>query len=171
MAEDTGFEPYIDWDGMTDEMVDEFHETLVEFRKYQDEFIANKSKKSAANVLRLQMDISNIAAAIHQTLFTIPMMVHIAGAQDESVDDDGNKQIFQRCKRCGSVLQMWRENIVAMTPNGIREVEPDDMKWWEEDQIVAKTSDEDSMTMYAIDKDQKLEAHEKPCPDFASELG
>lgn len=170
MPEDRGFEPYIDWDAITDEMTDDLHKKVVEYKEAQDNFLAQKSKENASRLMRLQWELSRLGTAITHTIFTVPMMVHVAGPKAQSTKEDHTEEIIQRCKRCGSVLQIWQDKFLIPTPEGLQPVDPDQMPWWNEGDIVAKASDESGSTMYEIEEGRDLDPHERPCPDLAREL-
>lgn len=162
------FEPYIDFDAIDDRMTDDLHEAASAYKQATESFMKEKSKENAANLLRTQHRITEIAHAINASLYTQPVMVHIAGEKSHDSDEDGRDQAIQRCKRCGSVLQIWKTGWAAMTPAGPHRLEEEDLPWWEEDDLVAKNSDNESMTMYEIEKNRDLEKHEFPCLDLTS---
>lgn len=159
----SNFEPYIDWDDFSDEMLADISSAYVTFRSAQKAFDKKKTKQNAVALLRSQMEIGSLAGAIHQALFTVPVMVHIAG-EKTTTNDEENETITQRCLRCGSVLQKWQDGYHAVTPAGPIPLTEEDMTWWEKGSIVAKAGDEDdSVTMYLIDPKRKLEKHEREC--------
>jgi len=170
--EQKNFEPYLDWDSIEDEMVDDLHELFMEFRKAKKNFISSKSKERAVAVLKAQYELGRITTAIHHAIFTRPMMIHVAGPKQKIADEDGSDQIVQRCKRCGSILQLWSENFMAVTPAGPIPLEEEDVPWWDDDDVVAKAGDPDQgMQMYEVGKDRELERHERLCPDLTSLAG
>jgi len=166
MAEDRNFEPYIDWEDISDEMTSDFREKFLEYKKAQEMFTAHSSNENAARFLRIQFELSRLSAAIAQTLYTVPMMVHVAGPKVSGKDDDGEEQIVQRCKRCGSILQSWQPSMHFPTSEGPLQIPEDSMMWWEEDAGVAKSVRQG--TMYPIEGGRELEKHEKICPDLTS---
>jgi hypothetical protein len=180
MPDDQNFEPYIDWDDLSDEMADDLSSRLTRFRKVSDLFIKESNRKRrrrpekirahAAEMLRLQYELSALYQAIVQTLVTVPMMVHVAGEkkteQCESIDHD---HIVQRCTRCGSMLQSWHANTTVMTPLGPQEIDEEDVTWWTPGSTVAKSGDTGGppmLHMYEIE-DRELEKHEMVCVDLA----
>lgn len=170
MGEDRSFEPYFDWDAIDEKMTDDFHALFMEYKKAQEDFASKKSVRTAANFMRLQREMSNIAHAIQHAVYTVPMMVHVAGPKVQNTEEDGTEQILQRCKRCGSVLQVWQDKFLIPTIDGLQPLSEDDLPWWDEGDIVAKASDDTGSTMYQVDEGRDLDDHERPCPDFAGEL-
>lgn len=157
------FEPFIDWDDFSDEMLDDLVEVYDRFKKAQKSFDRRKTKKNAIAMLSSQGELSHIANAIMRTLHTVPVMVHVAGDKAVREGDDG-PITEQRCTRCGSVLQRWEPSYHAMTPAGPIPLAEDDLPWWDKGDIVAKAGDEnESMSMYQIDPERDLEKHEREC--------
>jgi hypothetical protein len=160
----TGFEPFIDWDEFSDEMLEDLSKTYEDFRSAQKSFDRRKTKKNAIKLLTAQGALSQIATAIHRTLHTVPVMVHIAGEKSTKEGDDGDLLVEQRCTRCGSVLQRWESGYHAMTPAGPVPLDENDLPWWDSGDIVAKSGDEnESMSMYQINPERDLEKHEREC--------
>lgn len=158
------FEPFIDWDDFSDEMLKDMSEAYDNFRGAQKRFDRRKTKANAIALLQTQFALSNIAGAIHHTLHTVPVMVHIAGAKVEKDNEGGGTLVEQRCTRCLSVLQRWESGYHAMTPAGPLPIEASDLPWWDEGDVVAKSGDEnESMSMYQVDPDRELEKHEREC--------
>ena len=159
----SNFEPFIDWDDISDEMVADLAEAFERFRSSQEAFSKEKTKANAVEMLESQMAVSDVATAITHTLHTIPVMVHVAGPK-VSAEEDDQEAITQRCTRCGSILQKWMSGYHAITPGGPLPLTEDDLPWWDEGDIVAKSGDEhDSMTMYEVDPKRELEKHERQC--------
>lgn len=163
-------EPFIDWDGIDDQMAKDLREKLRAFRQAQvaldvcDLTEGSHFRSKAADLMRTQEGLASVVTAIRNTLYTVPMIVHVAGAKSTGHDEDGEERIVQRCKRCGSILQIWLESYLRMTPQGPLEIPSDDMVWWQEGEIVAKSASEDRQ-MYRV-KDRELEDFERPCPDL-----
>ena len=167
MGENRNFEPYFDWAGITDEMTDDLHERILEYKKAQEDFIAEKSNQNAARFMRLQWEVARIGNAITQTIYTIPVMVHVAGQKIYGKDEDGTDQVIQRCKRCGSILQGWQDRYQVATPEGVVRITEENIPWWQENDVVAKPAEEIGTKMYEIENDRPLEEHEKLCPDLS----
>lgn len=165
------FDPYIDWQAMNEKMVDDFHDLLVRFKSAQDDLLKTKSKEKVIEVIKLQIEMSRISAAIQQTLFVMPVMVHVAGEKTKKLGEDGSEQVSQRCQRCGSVLQFWKEGYAAATPTGPIPLDEDDLPWWSKEDLVAKATNDSSATMYGIDKERPLKKYEMSCPDLKSLTG
>jgi hypothetical protein len=166
------FEPYIDWASVSPEMAKDMHEKMLEYRAAIKAFEASGSTKDCSDVMRCQFELTNISAVIQQQLFVLPVMVHIAGEKihepslhgDE--DEEPHEHIIQRCTRCGSILQMWCEVVRLLTPEGPVQVPEEGISWWEPGAVIAKASDDDSMTMYVIEDGRELEKHEHECLDL-----
>lgn len=159
----SSFEPFIDWDEMSDEMLHDLSTAYREFRKAQKSFDRRQTKENAIALLKGQHEMSDIATAIFRTLHTVPVMVHIAGEKTTATEDE-QEVIRQRCTRCGSVLQQWMSGYHAMTPAGPIPMDEGDLPWWDPGDIVAKSGDEnESMTMYQIDPERELDKHEREC--------
>ena len=166
------FEPHIDWDDISDEMATDLHRNVVALKRAQDRLLAYQGlpegeglRLLAANLLRAQQDLSTTAVAIQTTLYVVPMVVHVAGGRGCMTDDDGNEQVVQRCKRCGSVLQVWIEGFHRVTPEGPCKFSCDQFDWKKEGEIVAKAAHANAHRMYQIE-DRELEEFERQCPDL-----
>jgi hypothetical protein len=125
------FEPYIDWNGLTDEMAWDLVEKLVPYKLANERLIKQatrrwrkpnlrKMREATVELLQLQSELGSLNEAIIRTLVTIPMMIHVAGPKTVEECDSGthNEHRVQRCARCGSVLQMWQEGMMHLTPAG-----------------------------------------------------
>jgi hypothetical protein len=160
------FDPFIDWDSVTQEMADDMHVKILEYKEAIKKFEAENTISNCADVLRLQFELTTTSNSIHAALFTVPVMVHNAGEKVSDSDSEGHSVITQRCTRCGSVLQGWREGMAVLTPNGIEDLVEDKISWWKPGDVVAKASDAESMTMYVIE-DRDLDKHERECVDIS----
>ena len=166
MSENQGFEPYLDWSSLTQEMADDLHQLISAYKAAQKKFEEHNTTENAADLMRLQLELTATSAAIQQDLITIPVLVHLAGPKTEGTDSEGHEEIVQRCTRCGSLLQRWCEALVSMTPAGPRSVEQDEMPWWDPGDVVAKASGDNGHAMYEITEGRALEKHEKECLDL-----
>jgi hypothetical protein len=180
MPEDQNFEPYIDWEELSDEMADDLFSRIVRFRRVSDLFVKESKRKRrrrskkirayAAEMLKLQSELSAMHQAIMQTLVTIPMMVHVAGEKKaETCESSADDHVVQRCTRCGSMLQAWHANTMVMTPLGPQEIDEEDVTWWTPGSTVAKSGDTGGppmLHMYEIEG-RELEKHEMVCVDLA----
>jgi hypothetical protein len=166
MDKDQNFDPYIDWSGITQEMVDDFHGTMVKFRKASDQFLEKPNKEDLAAVLRTQSDLSSNFHAIMATLYTVPAMVHVAGERVQEELEDGRHE-YQRCTRCGSTLAYWRSGLMTRTSEGETEITEDNIAWWEPGDVVAKAIVQDVGGELYLVSNRELEPHEKFCPDLS----
>ena len=173
MSENESFEPYVDWDGLTEEMSADFHEIYVSYREAAQKFLKSGVREDAVELLRLQADLGGLNEAITRTLIVIPAMVHVAApVKSEPCEDhdDHDDHTVQRCSRCGSVLQFWREGLAILTPGGPHVIPEEEIKWWPEGATIAKATDDDGpSTMYQIE-DRALERYEMLCVDLASQF-
>jgi hypothetical protein len=170
VSDQKNFEPFLDWGAITPEMAADLHENIVEFRRAQDLFLQDPTPEHAGAVLKPQFELTKIANAIHETIFTIPVMVHSAGQKTRETTDDDKESITQRCKRCGSILQRWVEGFAVMTPGGPVELDESNLPWWDEDDRVAKATGDGGMAMYEIEKNRELNKYELLCVDLAGML-
>lgn len=157
------FEPYFDWAEISQEMATDLYDVIADYETAKKNFLKHRSPDAAGKFLEQQHKLSGVADAIYQTIYTKPVMVHVAGAR---VDDD-DENVVQRCKLCGSILQLWHDGLVQMTGDGPRQVTPDDMEWWDEGDRVAKSHEPMSMNMYLVAPGRDLEKHELPCPNLS----
>ena len=169
--EKNNFEPFIDWDGLDEEMSNDLWSALREFELAKVTFLKERRPENAARLMIAQEKISEINDAIRNTLFTLPMMVHCAGEKIVGNDDDGREEIIQRCTRCGSTLQQWKDGWGTMVDGEVKKLEADDLIWWEPGKQIAKATNDTTTSLYEIPLDRPLEKHELMCPDFAGELG
>ena len=171
-VEDRNFEPYIDWDEMSDEMAEDVYDLVVRYKQAQDDLVtcpAAHRKTHAIELMQVQGELAVTFSAVQRTLYVLPMMVHIAGPKKHGTSDEGLEQALQRCKRCGSVLQCWEENFAVMTPDGPMPLDEDGIPWWDEGDVVAKSSTDghQGTAFYLVEDPDNLQQHEKPCPDLA----
>lgn len=177
MTESRGFDPYLDWDKINDEMTNDLHEGLVFFHEAQERFRHNKSPKNASDMLKAHYEMAEIASDVKEAIYTQPMMVHVAGEvkSEDNPDNPLEEAVIQRCKRCGSVLQVYKEGLSQMTQHGPEPISEDEMLWWDDGDIVAKTSDSTSIHMYQIEgkdkPDRALEKHEMECVSLTDLVG
>lgn len=162
------FEPFLDWDAMTYEMALDLYEAMTKaqdaaraFSKVEVEDEGNLVAQGRV-VVETQKEVGEILEAICSTIWTHPVMVHVAGPKKNELhpDDPMVEGVLQRCKRCGSVLSFWHEGMRAITQEGFREIGEDDVPWWEDEAVVAKAN---SVGMYEIEKERELEKHEMQC--------
>lgn len=163
------FEPFIDFESVSEEMAEDAHAMLSRYRKAVDAFVAGSPNDVAAcaEVLESAHEMDKVFRASYNHLYTMPVMVHVAGEKrvEQNPDDSSQEAIFQRCARCGSVLSFFHEEMGILDPETgtARRMEEGDIPWWEEGTIVAKSNSEHGIGMYEIAADQELEKHERMC--------
>lgn len=160
------FDPFLDYDAVSDEMAEDLYEGLSAYESAKAHLLASpvgskERVKWARKVLEAQKETADTAGAIYETIYTIPMIVHEAGERKIETDDDGNEFTVQRCKRCASVLQSWA-GTGEMTMFG-QQIDVEDLPWWEDGDVVAKSGDSDyRLDLYLIE-DRPLEKYEYKC--------
>lgn len=164
------FEPFIDYEGATPEMARDLHAALREHKDATRDFVADDEPDlgKAARLIEASHRTHCTLTAIIEALHTTPVMVHVAGPiQHETDPDDGDEHVIQRCTRCGSVLNFFRERFLVLDPHtGPRPMEEDDVPWWDEGTLVAKANSSDGVGMYEIETDRSLDKHERECADL-----
>ena len=161
-----GFGPFLDYEKFTQEMADDLHAAVIRFQRSRDAFIRYPpSPRLGAEVIENSHVMDRTIDTICQALWTVPVMVHVAGVRepDDREDCDAGDRVIQRCKRCGSTLHAWHERLMVITPQGPAELEEDDVPWWDEGTLVAKSTHGSNVSMYRIDPDRLLEKHEMEC--------
>lgn len=162
------FEPYFDWDGINDEMAEDLHRALSSQLETRANFLREPTRANAGRFLKATRKLSQIGQAIESTIWTLPVIVHEAGEKKIETDEEDDEVVMQRCRRCGSILQVWHEHIALMTPSGPQRIAEEDIPWWNPGAIIAKSdSDNGMMSMYEIEG-RELDKHEKICPDLAA---
>lgn len=169
------FDPFIDYESVNEEMAADLHQAMRAQREAAQDFVSDDEPDlaKAAKFLEITNDVNSTVGAIMETLYTLPVMVHVAGERKEenNPDDESEQGVVQRCKRCGSVLHFWREGIAIFTPEGPRMLQEDDVPWWEEGTLVAKGQSDSTLAMYEIEEKRELEKHERECLDMNSLVG
>ena len=169
--EEMSFEPFYDYESITEEMIEDLHKVVVGYKVAARRFEAMRSKREAISVLKTQLEVQEAYNAIMSALWTVPAMIHVAGApRTETHPRTGTEAVAQRCQRCGSMLQLWHENLIVMGEEGPTEVEQENVSWWDEGQIVAKAIQPGGMHMYQID-DRELHHYEHECVDIKGIVG
>ena len=165
MANEDIFEPYFDWDKISEQMLDDTHEATVMYARSRDRFLAQKTKANLAAFLSSQQTLSKTALLVEQAIFVVPTMIHIADEPIEGEDEDGDKTITQACQRCKRVLMLWTANQVVYVPgHGGMELLPEHLNWWSKGDRIALTKDQKNS--YIVPDDRELKPYEHPCPDF-----
>ena len=169
--DEMNFEPFFDYDGITDEMIDDLHQVFVAYKKASDRFTAMKSRREAIRVLETQTAVRETYDAVMAALWTVPAMVHIAGPKrQETHPEHHSEATLQRCQRCGSILQLWHDHMLCMTEHGPEQVTEENVEWWAEGDMVGKSNYETGMNLYEID-DRELHSWEHPCVDIKGIVG
>lgn len=158
------FEPFFDYDKVNQEMADAFGQAIHRHKKIVEEIFRSGGKcspKQLVEALKSNEECEEIVGAIKEDIFTIPVIVHVA---EDPAEDEESEGIVQRCARCKTVLSFWREGIQALTAEGPRQIDQEDVPWWDEGTLIAKTSSSQGIGMYEITpQDRKLERHEVEC--------
>ena len=168
------FEPYPDFEKITQEDADELHQLFRDYRQKSDrleqearvEYVADFLQSFHAMNVRIEETVNRI--------WTVPYMVHVAGDKktEQNPDDPTEEGIFQRCSRCGSTLNFWREGLMFLTPDGPKEMAEEDVPWWTPGERIAKRDGgPQGYGMYRIDADHELEKHEIMCVSLESLVG
>ena len=149
------------------EMADDLYEGIARYEAAKKILLQSGAKeriRAARELLGAQKEMSDTANAIYETIWTVPMMVHTAGPAKDEQDDQGNSYTVQRCSRCGSVLQSFNAEGIQAALYGLEEAE--DLPWWTEGDLVAKSGDSDyKLSLYLIE-DRDLEPFEYECVDL-----
>ena len=158
----TNFEPYMAWEKITDEMAAEMAEAVMTLRQSQKKLAFDRSPRAAAMVIQAQHDIAEVIEGICEKIWTVPAMVHIAGAptEEEFEHSPSGEAVIQRCTRCASILHMWYRGMGFITPYGPQMIERDDVDWWQAGEMIAKTTEDQRMFAYKV---TEPEAHEMQC--------
>lgn len=173
-AREMTFEPYVDFDAVTQEMADAVRDSILGYKTAMDALAAapEATPQLAAAMLRASEQASDIVREIINTLFVTPVMVHVAGERREETnpDDPEESAVVQRCSRCGSILHMWSERMGVVDPEtGPRHLEVEEIPWWDVGTRVAKATftTGSPVGMYPI-SDRSLKDHEHVCADLSS---
>lgn len=155
---DFRFEPFFDYDQLTDEMVDHFHDALTRNIEAQEAFHKEKNRENLKAVLESHSLITGCAEAIRETIWTEPSTIHVVGpCVEEPHDDHDCLMQVQRCTRCGSVLLAWCEHMPYPKES---------IDWWEEGTVVSKFQAHGMMRIASVG-DRRLERYEVMCVDIS----
>jgi ribosomal protein S27AE len=165
--EDMNFEPFFDYESVDERMASDLHSVITDYRKCCQRFESNGSVVNAVAVMKAQDELQHVYEAIKHSIFTVPALVHVAGPKKvETHPESGNEATVQRCSRCGSVIQLWHEHMIAMTGEGPRELDEDEVPWWKVGDVVAKCNHPAGMNLYEIEN-RPLKRHERECVDMS----
>lgn len=167
-GERKNFDPYPDWDKITRKQAEKFSIGLRRYKLAADALVADPANTGhCADAIKAHHELGHIEDEIVESIWTVPVMVHIAGSrewEDHPNPEDERTALLQRCQRCKSVLASFSEGMAVLTERGPQEVKEEDMTWWEEGTQVAKSKqDSYGMQMYEIPQNQPLKDHEMEC--------
>lgn len=175
---DFDFDPFLDWEAIDDEIAADFNKAIKQYRRATEAFAKMKRgdedfAQAARTVLKCQMKVTRLSQGILSHIYTLPVMVHVAGERknETNPDDPMQEGTLQRCSRCGSVLHFWHEGIIALTDQGPRPLTEEDVPWFEKGEIVAKGETQGGVSMYVIDPPRDLEKHERECVSLSDLVG
>lgn len=170
------FDPFIDFEAVTEEMAADLHAALREHRDAAAAFVEDDRPDpvKCARAVAAATEVNMVVGAIVESLHRTPVMVHVAGPRREELraeDDDDEIEdlvLVQRCSRCGSVLNFWTDHLGTFDPHtGPRRVELNEIPWWKEGQLVAKATKPGMIDMYLVEPDRPLDKHERECADLS----
>jgi len=165
------FDPFIDWEAIDDEIAADLNKAVKNYRRAQLGFAKMKRgdedfAKAAQVFLKSQLHLTRLANSVINHIYTVPVMVHIAGERKTEVnpDDESSEGILQRCARCGSILHLFRDGLMVLDPEtGPREMQEEDLPWFDPGALVAKAETETGVQMYVLDDKHELKKHEREC--------
>jgi hypothetical protein len=165
------FDPFLDWNAIDDEIAAELNKALKNYRRAMEAFAKMKRgdedfARAAQVFLKTQLRLQRMASGVINHIYTVPVMVHVAGEKKVETNPDNEDQtgVLQRCARCGSILNLWREGMMMLDPEeGPREVCEEDLPWFEPGTVIAKAENNGSISLYPIEGDRELEKHEREC--------
>ena len=164
------FDPFYDWSSITQEMADDLHRDFRKHKENLDALVASEQPdiSLAAAVMESLNEIQLTSEAIRKTVWTQPVMVHIAGSRkhETNPDNPNEEAVLQRCSRCGSVLNFWQEGMMSLTEDGPRQMEEDEIPWWDQGALIGKVNGSLSISTYLIEEGRDLEKHEMECPSL-----
>lgn len=160
-----GFDPYFDWAGITPELTAGFLKALTSHNEFRKKFEGDPTPENLGAYLKVYDELQTVHDNIMRGIYTVPAMVHVAGARKREThpDDPMQEAMLQRCARCGSVLHVWHEHAIVFGPEGPQEIQEEDVPWWDEGQKVAKASQPGQLEIYEVEPDRELEKHERMC--------
>lgn len=166
------FEPYYDFESVSDEMAEDLFKSLQEYEKQKNLMLASLPENRAEiaqALLKAQQEINSVSNAVFDTIYTVPAMIHEAGPKVTEYID-GNEIHTQRCARCGSILQRWdprvTQNMSFSDEDGNELDFEEAIPWWNEGDLVGKATGDFMAQLYLVE-DRELDSHEKPCLDMS----
>jgi hypothetical protein len=174
------FDPFIDYELLDQASANELHLAAKEHRDAVDDFVADEhaSVHKAKTVLQKVDQVDKTATKILTDLWTVPVMVHLAGEKktEDNPDKPEQEVEVQRCQRCASILNFWHEDMAQELPDGFDGFDVDndaevDHHWWEPGDVIGKVGDESHIGVYSIDPKRELEKHERECVSLSELVG
>jgi hypothetical protein len=152
-----GFEPFFDYDSLSEEMAVELKSALSEYKKAQQDLLEAEEVIQQVNCAKRVIEAQNAlmltARTINEEIYKVPVIVHKAGRIRKERTDygEGEKAYVQRCKRCASELHI---------------ADDEDLEAWQIGSTVAKTSKGSPRPAMYLIEDRELLAHEYECVSF-----
>lgn len=153
------FEPFFDYEAISEEMADDLKDALVQLRQAQEDLLSAQDAEGlvacARDVVEAQNEIMYVHREINRHIYTVPAMVHVAGKAKLEFSH-GRPLYVQRCDRCGSELCRSRD---------------EDETNFTEGELVGKAQmGDDSEAMYLVGE-RELKEHELQCVSFKEIFG
>jgi hypothetical protein len=174
------FDPFIDYELLDQASANELHLAAKEHRDAVDDFVSDEhaSIQKAKLVLQKVDAIDKTATKVLTDLWTVPVMVHVAGEKktEQNPDNPEHEVDIQRCQRCASILNFWHEDMAVELPDGFDGFGVDldaqeDHHWWKPGDVVGKVGDESHIGVYSIDPKRELQKHERECVSLSELVG
>ncbi len=171
-----GFRPHFDFRRVTPEMANELRKSL-RLEQLNREMIALSDDdedvtEMVASYLELRMGTDQELTEMIGYCWVIPTMVHTAGKAEleQHPDDPLREYTVQRCVRCKALLMVYEAEhppiLDLQDGRGLRHVDVDEFPWFDEGIRIAKSDCDDHFHCAVLDKDHKLESHERECVDL-----
>lgn len=156
------FEPFFDYEAITEEIAQDLKDALEQLREAQEDLLSAQDAEGmvscAKDVVEAQNEIMFIHREINHHIYTVPAMVHVAG-EPKLEFEEGAPMYVQRCERCGSDLsrsmQESYEHFTVGEQVGKSHMDRDKTKY---------------ETMYLVG-DRDLYEHELECVSFKEIFG
>lgn len=170
-----GFEPFHDYDQISEEQAAELREALADYRKATDDLlvahIGSRQVVCAKRVLESHLKVSKVVKSVNEEIYTEPAMVHVAGEIEyEHYDEFGVTLNVQRCERCGSVLMASpRDDTNAFFDEGDKIAKKNSKRYMGRSSKYMRRADliPDMSQMYFVGH-RDLEKHELECVSLRS---
>lgn len=158
------FEPFFDYEAISQEMAEDLSETLRQLREAQEDLLSAQDAEGqvacAKRVVEVQNEIMFIHREINRHIYTVPAMVHVAG-EPKLEFERGRPVYVQRCERCGSDLCHSYNHESS---------EDFDNEHFAVGERIGKAEVEGAETMYFIGE-RDLREHELQCVSFKEIFG